>query len=154
MKTLAALMITTAAFAVPLSWSADAAPQGEGAKAPAFKAHVLTRAELDALLAHPDKVLVIDVRRPDEISANGGLPVYLNIQIGDLENDLAWIPKGRKIVTLSNHAARAGKAADLLSSKGFDVAGAAGSENYEKEGGSLTRIAIPAPRTTTAAAAP
>jgi rhodanese-related sulfurtransferase len=80
--------------------------------------------------------------------------VYLSIQIGDLEKDLAWIPKDRTIITLSNHAARAGKAADLLASKGFKVAGAAGAETYEKDGGVLTHIAIPPPRTANAPAAP
>jgi rhodanese-related sulfurtransferase len=107
------------------------------------KAKTLTRAELDQLLATPEKVLLIDVRRPDEISSNGGFPVYLSIQIGDLEKHLDAIPKDRIIVTVSNHAARAGKAADLLASHGFNVAGAAGAETYEKEGGTLTKIEVP-----------
>jgi rhodanese-related sulfurtransferase len=107
------------------------------------KAKTLTRAELDQLLATPDKVLLIDVRRPDEISTNGGFPVYLSIQIGDLEKHLDAIPKDRIIVTVSNHAARGGKAADLLASHGFNVAGAVGAETYEKEGGTLTRIEPP-----------
>jgi rhodanese-related sulfurtransferase len=107
------------------------------------KAKTLTRAELDQLLATPDKVLLIDVRRPDEISSNGGFPVYLSIQIGDLEKHLDSIPKDRIIVTVSNHAARGGKAADLLASHGFNVAGAVGAETYEKEGGTLTKIEVP-----------
>jgi len=48
-------------------------------------------------------------------------------------------------VTVSNHAGRAGAAADLLASHGFKVAGAIGVENYEEEGGTLTKIATPAP---------
>lgn len=111
--------------------------------APASKAKVLTRAELDQLLATPDKVLLIDVRRPDEVSSNGGFPVYLSIQIGELEKHLDAIPRDRVIVTISNHAARGGKAADLLASHGFNVAGAVGAENYEKEGGTLTRVEVP-----------
>jgi rhodanese-related sulfurtransferase len=111
--------------------------------APASKAKVLTRSELDHLLATPDKVLLIDVRRPDEISSNGGFPVYLSIQIGELEKHLDAIPRDRIIVTISNHAARGGKAADLLTSHGFNVAGAVGAENYEKEGGTLTRVEVP-----------
>jgi rhodanese-related sulfurtransferase len=126
-----------------------AAPGGQATadaeKAPAFKAHVLSRPELDALLKQPDKLVLIDVRRPDELTTKGGFPVYLSIQIKDLESSLAWIPKGRTIVTVSNHAARAGKAADLLAAKGFKVAGAVGVEGYEKDGGTLTRIAAPAP---------
>jgi rhodanese-related sulfurtransferase len=131
--------------AVPLAYSADASDHGTAAaKAPAFKAHVLSREELDKLLAEPGKVLVIDVRRPDEVSEIGGLPVYLSIQTGELEKSLAWIPRDRLIVTLSNHAGRAGKAADLLSAHGFKVAGAAGAQTYEQQGGTLTKVAKPA----------
>jgi rhodanese-related sulfurtransferase len=76
--------------------------------------------------------LLIDVRRPDEISANGGFPVYLSIQAGDLDKHLAEIPRDRVIVTVSNHAARGGRAAD----HGF-------TETYASEGGQLTKIAVP-----------
>jgi rhodanese-related sulfurtransferase len=134
---------------IPHAYAAQAQDQAEEAHAPTFKAHVLSRAELDQLLAQPGKVLIIDVRRPDEITAIGGLPVYLSIQANDLEKSLAWIPKGRTIVTLSNHAARAGKAADILASHGFKVAGAAGAQTYEKDGGTLTKIA-PLPPTSAA----
>jgi rhodanese-related sulfurtransferase len=107
------------------------------------KAKTLTRAELDQLLAAPDKVLLIDVRRPDEVSSIGGFPVYLSIQAGELEKHLDAIPKDRIIVTVSNHAGRAGHAADLLASKGFNVAGAVGAETYQKEGGTLAKIEVP-----------
>ncbi|MEJ0035031.1 MAG: rhodanese-like domain-containing protein [Gammaproteobacteria bacterium] len=115
-------------------------------KEPAFKAHVLTVPELNALLAKPDKVLLIDVRRPDEVTSIGGFPAYFSVQASDLEKSLAWIPKDRTIVTVSNHASRAGKAADLLSSKGFKVAGAVGAETYEKDGGTIAHIKAPAPK--------
>jgi rhodanese-related sulfurtransferase len=118
-----------------------AQPQG-GAPS---KAKKLTRDELDKLLATPDRVLLIDVRRPDEIAANGGFPVYLSIQAADLEKHLSEIPKDRLIVLVSNHAGRAGRAADLLASKGFDVAGAVGAQLYESEGGKLTKPAPPKP---------
>jgi rhodanese-related sulfurtransferase len=110
-------------------------------KEPASKAHVLSRNEIDELFKKPTKLLLVDVRRPDEITSIGGFPVYLSVQIKDLESSLPWIPKDRIIVTVSNHAARAGKAADLLAAKGYHVAGAVGAETYEKEGGTLTKIA-------------
>lgn len=112
---------------------------------PAFKATVLTRAQLDALLAKPDGVLIVDVRRPDEIQTIGGFAVYLNVQAAELEQRLAFIPKERTLVTVSNHAARAGKAADLLVSRGFKVAGAVGAQTYEQEGGTLIRVPLPVP---------
>ena len=105
------------------------------------KTVILTRAQFDALLAKPEQLLVIDVRRPDEITAIGGLPVYLSVQLADLDKYTAWIPKDRKIVTISNHAGRAGRAGDLLASKGFNVVGRIGVQNYEADGGKLTRIA-------------
>jgi rhodanese-related sulfurtransferase len=146
------LLCAATAFAQNSSHAAGVAE----ANTPASHAHVLTRAELDKLLAHPQNLLVIDVRRPDEVSKIGGLPVYLSVQLGDLEKSLEWIPKGRTIVTVSNHAKRAGTAADLLASKGFKVAGAAGVQTYEQEGGKLTKVVIPpspAPASTAAAAA-
>jgi len=155
MKTLKLTLLLAGALAAatPLAYSADStAGKSAAVKAPASKAHVLSREELDKLLAQPGKVLVIDVRRPDEVSDIGGLPVYLSVQVGDLEKNLAWIPKDRLIVTLSNHAGRAAKAADLLAAKGFNVAGAAGAQTYEQQGGTLAKVAKPA-KTTTAAAA-
>jgi rhodanese-related sulfurtransferase len=109
------------------------------------KAKKLTRAEIDQALEHPERVVFLDVRRPDEISSIGGFAVYLNIQAGELEKHLAEIPKDRAVITVSNHASRAGKAADLLESKGFKVLGAVGVEDYEAEGGKPVKIAIPPP---------
>lgn len=133
------LLIATALLAAPAVFAQQTAATAE--KAPAFKAHVLSRVEFDDLLKQPNQLLVIDVRRPDEVTGKGGFPVYLSVQFNDLGSSLAWIPKDRKIVTVSNHAARAGKAADLLAAKGYKVAGAVGVELYEKDGGTLTRIA-------------
>lgn len=105
----------------------------------------LDRAAVDALLAKPAEVLIIDVRRPDELVAKGTFPVYLNIQAQRIEQSLQYIPRDRKIVTVSNHAYRAGAAGDLLAAKGFTVAGATGSEDYEAQGGkAVTRIVAPA----------
>ena len=117
-----------------------------------YKTRQLERAEVDALLAKPEKLVVIDVRRPDEVTAKGSFPVFLNIQARDVENQLAYIPKDRVIVTVSNHAHRAGAVGDLLTAKGFKVAGAAGSEDYESQGGKIVRIAPPVKQV--AAAAP
>lgn len=112
-----------------------------------YKTKQLKRAEIDALLAKPEQVVVIDVRRPDELIARGQFPVFLSIQIKDVEKSLAYIPKDRKIITVSNRAHRAGAAGDLLTEKGFKVAGAAGSLDYEDEGGTVARITPPPPRT-------
>jgi len=147
---IAGLLALSAASAFAQDGSRPQQVAAAPTSAPASQAHVLTREELDKLLAQPQNLLVIDVRRPDEVSKIGGLPVYLSIQLNDLEKSLAWIPKGRTIVTVSNHAKRAGTAADLLASKGFKVAGAAGVQTYEQEGGKLTKIVPPPPSTANA----
>jgi rhodanese-related sulfurtransferase len=122
----AAALLSLAAFA---ALAQQAAPEWK------YKTARLDRATVDALLANPQQLVVIDVRRPDELTAKGGFPVYLNIQVAEVEKSLAYIPKDRAILTVSNHAHRAGAVGDLLSSKGFQVAGAAGSEDYEAQGG-------------------
>jgi rhodanese-related sulfurtransferase len=113
------------------------------------KAKILTRAEFDALVATPGHVLLLDVRRPTESAMNGGFPVYLNIQADDLEKHLAEIPKGVLLVVISNHAHRAGIAADLLASKGFKIAGAMGAQVYESEGGQTVKYPPEKPAATT-----
>jgi rhodanese-related sulfurtransferase len=117
-----------------------------------YKTKQLERAEVDALLAKPEKLVVLDVRRPDEVTAKGSFPVFLNIQAKDVEQQLAYIPKDRVIVTVSNHAHRAGAVGDLLAAKGFKVAGATGSEDYEAQGGKIVRIAAPVKQVAAAAA--
>ncbi|SNT10200.1 Rhodanese-related sulfurtransferase [Granulicella rosea] len=134
-------MLSTAAFAQ------DAAKPANGANArkPA-RTKTLTNAEFDAYLAHPEKVLLVDVRRPDEVSTIGGFPVYLSIQIKDLKDHLKEIPKDRGIITVSNHAARAGAAGDVLDDAGFKVLGAVGADTYQLDGGKLAvKIPVPPP---------
>jgi rhodanese-related sulfurtransferase len=125
-------------IAVILLTSAVGFARPQGADAPT-KTKILTRAEFDTLMAKPGSVLLLDVRRPTEIAQNGGFPVFLNIQAADLEKHLAEIPRDKPIVTVSNHAHRAGIAADLLASKGITVAGAIGAQVYESQGGTLVK---------------
>lgn len=149
MKTLqmmVALSLLGAAAALPAAFTPAFAQQAAAGAEQAWKyqARRLTRADVDALLAQPDKVTVLDVRRPDELTAKGGFPVYLNIQAKEVEKNLAYIPRDRVIVTVSNHAGRAGAVADLLAARGFDVAGATGAEDYAAQGGTITRWQAPA----------
>ncbi|BBJ00507.1 hypothetical protein FGKAn22_21990 [Ferrigenium kumadai] len=111
-----------------------------------YKTQRLSRVQLDKLLGHPEKLLFIDVRRPDEVSKVGGFPIYLSVQAKSIEESLDYIPKGRTIVTVSNRAHRAGAVADFLSAHGYKVAGAVGTKDYEEQGGTVTRIAVPAPK--------
>jgi len=150
MKKLTKLMLLMTVLATPVAFGAahdhDKKADAPAAKEYKYKTPKLNRAQLDALLAKPEQLLIIDVRRPDELTKIGGFPVYLSIQSKEIENSLAFIPKDRDIVTVSNHAGRAGAAGDLLTAKGFKVVGAVGAQNYEEEGGKLARIEIPAPK--------
>jgi rhodanese-related sulfurtransferase len=133
-----------------------AEPAQAVAASPKSQARELSRAEFESLLASPGQLLIIDVRRPDELTKIGGFPVFLSVQIKDLPDRLAWIPKDRTIVTVSNHAARSGRAADLLTAHGYKVAGTVGAQTFEEQGGRLTKFEIPqrASGASTAAAAP
>ena len=150
-RILGAIMAAILLFAAPVS-SAQQTPTAAQPAANAYqwKTPKLNRAQIDALLAKPESLVIIDVRRPDELSKIGGFPVYLSIQTEEIEKSLAFIPKDRSIITASNHAGRAGKVGDLLTSKGYKVAGAVGVQNYEEEGGKLTKIEPPAPKPATA----
>jgi rhodanese-related sulfurtransferase len=128
-------------------WQQGSFAQQAAAPAAAKPFKELHRADLDALLATPEKVLIVDVRSPGEIAFNGAFPVYLSVQTdeGDtkalgIEKHLAEIPKGRTIITVSGRANRSGYAAAVLASKGFNVAGAVGAKTYEEEGGKLEKF--------------
>lgn len=151
----AAVIAGVALTSVAFAQEQQGARQGQGragggrtggaAATPAFK--TLTRAEFDALVKEPGKLLVIDVRRPDEISTNGGFPVYLSIQLADLDKYADYIPKDRTLVAVSNHASRGVRAAALLAAKGFNVAGGYGAQDYEADGGTFhLKVPVPAPR--------
>jgi rhodanese-related sulfurtransferase len=142
MKTLTILiaLVATPAFA------GAEPPQTPAAQAAKASAKKLSRAEFDALLSTPDRVLLLDVRRPDEVQSIGGFAAYLSIQADQLEKQLPFIPKDRLIVPISNHAARAGRAAAMLEQHGFKVAGVIGVQDYEAEGGTVVKIAPPAPK--------
>ncbi len=146
-------MLLMTILATPVAFGAahdhDKKADAPAAKEYKYKTPKLNRAQLDALLAKPEQLLIIDVRRPDELTKIGGFPVYLSIQSKEIETSLAFIPKDRDIVTVSNHAGRAGAAGDLLTAKGFKVVGAVGAQNYEEEGGKLAKIAVPAPKPAT-----
>jgi len=119
-----------------------------------YKTKRLDRDAVDALLARPEKLLVVDLRRPDELGPKGSFPVYLSVQANEVEKALPFISKDRVILTVSNHAHRAGAAGDLLTSKGFKVAGATGSEDYEAQGGRAVVHVLPPVKPASAATAP
>jgi len=147
-KTLLAIALTvgsTVAFAQAAASAPAAAASAYVAPPWTYKTKQLDRNEVDKLLGNPKKLLILDLRRPDELVKYGSFPAYLNLQLKDLPDLLDYIPKDRVILTVSNRAHRGGAAGDLLSSKGYKVAGAIGSEDYREAGGTITKVAPPAP---------
>lgn len=131
-------ILASATLLAALASSIGAAQAQTAPKAAAASAiKTLDRAQIDALLAQPSKVLVVDVRRADEISTLGGFPIFVSVQNADLTRLLDYLPRDRAIITVSNHAHRAVSAGEILASKGFRVAGAAGVLDYEAQGGVL-----------------
>jgi len=166
-KLSASALVLSLALAAPLARAADnapaaAAPTAAPAAAPAvtpandpaytYKTLRLNRAAVDAVLSKPEQALILDIRRPDELTKIGGFPVYLSIQTSDVQKSLGFIPKDRLIIVVSNRAHRAGAVGDILHGLGYNVVGATGVLDYQDEGGVLTKIAPPPPRQ--AAAAP
>jgi len=111
--------------------------QAQDAPAAAEQAPALSREQIDALLATPGQVVFVDVRRADEVAAIGGLPAFLNIQASEIDRFVDYIPRDRAVVTVSNHAGRARRAAAVLRERGFTVAGVVGVEDYAAAGGTL-----------------
>ena len=161
----ASALVLSLALAAPLARAADnapAAPIAAPAAAPAvtpandpaytYKTLRLNRAAVDAVLSKPEQALILDARRPDELTKIGGFPVYLSIQANDVQKSLGFIPRDRLIIVVSNRAHRAGAVGDILHGLGYNVVGATGVLDYQDEGGVLTKIAPPPPRQ--AAAAP
>lgn len=145
-----AVTLAVAVLAAPSILAQQAAPAA-GAEKPTYLTPKLNKNQIEGYLSYPDQVLVLDIRRPDEITKIGGFPAYLSIQLKDLEAGTVFIPRDRTLLVVSNHANRAFRAGDLLLGKGFKVGGAIGVQDYEAEGGKIVRIAPPAP---TVAAAP
>ena len=165
-KLSASALVLSLALAAPLARAADnapavAAPTAAPAAAPAvtpandpaytYKTLRLNRAAVDAVLSKPEQALILDIRRPDELTKIGGFPVYLSVQTSDVQKSLGFIPKDRLIIVVSNRAHRAGAVGDILHGLGYNVVGATGVLDYQDEGGVLTKIAPPPPREAAAA---
>ena len=143
-RRLMSLALASSAIAFPLHAQTPVAATKPASEQWTYATKRLDRDAVDTLLSRPGEVLVVDVRRPDELVIKGSFPIYLNVQIKDLEKSLGSIPRERWILTVSNHAHRAGAAGDVLAAKGFKVAGATGSEDYEAQGGkAIVRVVAP-----------
>ena len=84
-----------------------------------LRAKCMTVSRLDALLEQDDRVLVVDVRSPEEFDA-GHVPNATNIPLPTLESRAEELPRGVAIVTVCGKGGgRSESAADLLRKLGF-----------------------------------
>jgi rhodanese-related sulfurtransferase len=91
--------------------------------------------ELSKELGQGQKVLVIDVRSPEEF-ATGHIPGATNIPIEELSRRIAEmkVPKDTTIVTMCEHGGRSSRAALELQKLGYKSSSFCKLESWKKEG--------------------
>ena len=94
----------------------------------------LTPEELAQALEKKDKVFLLDVREPNELTEAGAIDGYVNIPLGQLQNRLKEVPKDKLIITYCMRGNRAGQAAAILEKAGYDVYGSCGIVPWKEKG--------------------
>ena len=88
-------------------------------------------ADIEQLLAERG-VLFLDVREPQEVQDLGTIPGYVNIPFFQLERRMGELSKDKLILTACNTGTgRAPRAAALLQTHGYKVAGFCGLRDYK-----------------------
>ena len=100
---------------------------------PEYSVEKTSPEELEALVSSKEDLVLLDVRRPSELEELGTVEGYVNIVLSDLEERMGELPKDKPIVTICNRARRAGKAADLLKEKGYNVIGRFAMNDWKDE---------------------
>jgi rhodanese-related sulfurtransferase len=116
-----------------LAWPGAAAAQQH---APVEKAAKQTSAEqLQQALGKDTKILVIDVRSPQEFAA-GHIPGAVNIPLDELARKLdeMKVPKDTTLVTMCEHGGRSSRAALELQKLGYPTASFCTLESWKKCG--------------------
>lgn len=98
----------------------------------------LTPEELNSAVA-AGKYTMLDVRERNELEEFGTVKGYLHIPLGQLEQRLGEIPKGKPVVTLCMRGGRAARAAALLEKSGYKVMGLCGLVDYKERGYELVK---------------
>src|SRR5262245_50990283 len=83
-------------------------------------------AELNRKLAAPSPPVVIDVRQPQEIAAEGRIAAALLIPLNEVPQRLGEIPQGREVVCVCKMGMRSMNAAAFLRQRGHDAKNMAG----------------------------
>ncbi|NPA58389.1 MAG: rhodanese-like domain-containing protein [Aquificae bacterium] len=68
-----------------------------------------------------DKVILVDVRTPEEVKTDGRIPGSILIPLGDLPNKIDLLDRDKKILVYCRSGNRSVSAARLLSKLGYKV---------------------------------
>ena len=96
--------------------------------------------QLHAMLGHKGKVLVLDVRTPEEY-AKGHIPGAINAPIDTLAGKIREmkISKETTIVTACDHGGRSSRAALELQKMGYQATSFCRIESWQKDGYKITK---------------
>ena len=82
-----------------------------------------------------DKIVLVDVRNPEEIQTDGKIPGSILIPLGTLGQNIDKLDKSKKIMVYCHSGMRSVAAARMLSSLGFKVLNIKGGIlNWKSEG--------------------
>ena len=82
-----------------------------------------------------DKIVLLDVRNPEEIKTDGKIPGSILIPLGTLAQNIDKLDKNKKIMVYCHSGMRSVSAARMLSSVGFKVLNIKGGIlNWKSEG--------------------
>lgn len=82
-----------------------------------------------------DKIILVDVRNPEEIQTDGKIPGSILIPLGTLGKNIDKLDKSKKIMVYCHSGMRSVAAARMLSSLGFKVLNIKGGVlNWKSEG--------------------
>jgi rhodanese-related sulfurtransferase len=115
-------MVLLGAFAVvatvPAGEPAPAKAAPAAASVPARLAPMSQEALLEHQAKHPQHLLVLDVRSPEEFK-EGHVPGAVNIPYDQMASRLADVPKDKDLVLYCRSGRRAGIAAEVLAANGY-----------------------------------
>ena len=81
--------------------------------------HQLKASELKERLDRGEKLVILDVREPGEIST-ASLPGTLNIPMREIPSRFEELPKDKELVVMCHHGMRSMQVAGFLSQRGFE----------------------------------
>lgn len=98
--------------------AAEPVPARDAATAPAKLAPMSQEALLEHQAKHPQHLLVLDVRSPEEFK-EGHVPGAVNIPYDQMASRLGDVPKDKDLVLYCRSGRRVGIAAEVLAANGY-----------------------------------